>query len=222
MKISQSLSRQLATVTFVATVLVVMCHCDDVMLNKDGIVRFLGGIFTDANVANFFFLSGFFVGRHYAENGWYRKAIFGRLRTLGIPYLAWCLIYLGIYGCATLVGICHPQAKLFDMRKVFGVGLLTPPIDFALWYIKTLFYFIFVSPLFFWFQNRYRIAFPVIAGAILLFKISPLGSSPLFGFCFNIVGFICFLMGAEMAFHSEVQSVFLRVGRSSLGGGVFC
>lgn len=212
MKISEPLSRQLATVTFVATVLVVMCHCDDFMPNKDCLVRFLGGIFTDANVANFFFLSGFFVARHYAEKGWYREAIFGRLRTLGIPYLVWCLIYLGIYGCASLVGAYHPQADMFDVRRVFGVGLLTPPIDFALWYIKTLFYFIVVSPLFFWLQNRYRVAFPIVVVAALVFKIFPVGSSPLFDHCFNIVGFVCFLLGAEMAFHSEVRNVFLRVG----------
>ena len=209
MKISESLSRQLATVTFVATVLVVMCHCDDVMSNKNGIVRFLGGIFTDANVANFFFLSGFFVARHYKEDRWYRKAIIGRLRTLGVPYLAWCLIYLCIYGCATMVGACHPQAGLFDVHRVFGIGLLTQPIDFALWYIKTLFYFIIVSPLFFGLQNRYRIAFPGMAVTLLLFKISPLGSSPMFGFCFNIVGFICFLLGGEMVFRNEVRSMFL-------------
>lgn len=217
MKISGSLSRQLATVTFVATVLVVMCHCDDVMSNKDGVVRFLGGIFTDANVANFFFLSGFFVARHYAEDRWYRKAIFGRLRTLGVPYLVWCFIYLGVYGCVSLVGACHPQAGFFDMRKVLGIGLLTPPIDFALWYVKTLFYFIIVSPLFFWCQNRYRAAFPIMAGVVLLFRVTPIGSSPIFGFCFNIVGFVSFLMGAEMAFHSEVRSVFLRIGEKTWG-----
>lgn len=225
MKISEPLSRQLSTVTFVATVLVVMCHCDDVMSNKDGVVRFLGGIFTDANVANFFFLSGFFVARHYAEDGWYRKAILGRLRTLGVPYLVWCLIYLGVYGCASLVGAYHPQAEFFGMRKVFGIGLLTPPIDFALWYIKTLFYFIIISPLFFALQYKFKATFPLIALSLLMVKISPFGSSPYLGFCFNLVGFVCFLMGAEVAFSGLMQRSFLRNGNKwGEGGGkwLFC
>lgn len=49
MRITPALSSQLSTMTFIATVLVVMCHCDDVMASNDGIVRYLGGVFTASN-----------------------------------------------------------------------------------------------------------------------------------------------------------------------------
>lgn len=218
MKISPALSSQLSTVTFVATVLVVMCHCDDVMAHKDGIVRYLGGVFTDANVANFFFLSGFFVARHFEEDGWWKKSIVSRLRTLGIPYLAWCVVYLGIYCLVWCLGCYQPPEGMFGFKNVFGIGLLTPPIDFALWYIKTLLYFIAISPLFFALQCKFRAAFPLIALSLLMVKISPLGSSPFLGFCFNLVGFACFLMGAEVAFSRLMQRVFLCNGNHFSGG----
>ena len=210
MKITPALSSQLSTVTFVATILVVMCHCDDVMASKDEIVRYLGGVFSDANVANFFFLSGFFVARHFGEDGSWKKSIVSRLRSLGVPYLAWCVAYLAVYCLIWCLGCYQPPKGMFGFRSVFGVDLLTPPIDFALWYIKTLFYFIIVSPLFFALQYKFKAAFPLIALSLLMVKISPFGSSPYWGCCFNLVGFVCFLMGAEVAFSGWMQRVFLR------------
>lgn len=223
MKISPAISSQLSTVTFVATVLVVMCHCDDVMASKDGIVRYLGGVFTDANVANFFFLSGFFLARHFGEDGWWKKSFLSRLRSLGVPYFAWCVVYLGLYCLIWCLGFYQPPEGMFGFRSVFGVGLLTPPIDFALWYIKTLFYFIIVSPLFFALQYKFKATFPLIALSLLMVKVSPFGSSPYWGFCFNLVGFVCFLMGAEVAFSGLMQRSFMRNGNK--WGGVkwlFC
>lgn len=212
MKISPAISSQLSTVTFVATVLVVMCHCDDVMASKDGIVRYFGGVFTDANVANFFFLSGFFLARHFGEDGWWKKSVLSRLRSLGVPYFAWCVVYLGLYCLIWCLGFYQPHAGMFCFKNVFGVGLLTPPIDFALWYIKTLLYFIIISPLFFVLQYKFKAAFPLIALSLMMVAISPFGSSPFCGFCFNLVGFVCFLMGAEVAFSGLMQRVFLRSG----------
>lgn len=214
-KISEPLSRQLAALTFVATLLVVMCHCDDVMIKQDGFVRFFGGIFTDANVANFFFLSGFFVARHFGEDRWYRSAIAGRLRTLGVPYLGWCIIYCGVFALAACLGFFQPPQGMFEFKNIFGIGLSTPPIDFALWYIKTLFYFILVAPLFFRLQTKYRLALPIIAMALLLLRISPFGNFPqsLYGFCFNLVGLICFLTGAQVAFSQTLLGVFFHAGK---------
>ena len=222
MKISPAISSQLSTVTFVATVLVVMCHCDDVMASKDGIVRYLGGVFTDANVANFFFLSGFFLARHFGEDGWWKKSFLSRLRSLGVPYFAWCVVYLGLYCLIWCLGFYQPPEGMFGFRSVFGVGLLTPPIDFALWYIKTLFYFIIVSPLFFALQYKFKATFPLIALSLLMVKVSPFGSSPYWGFCFNLVGFVCFLMGAEVAFSGLMRRAFLRNGNKWGGGEYGC
>ena len=142
---TEILKRQLATVMFLATVLVVMCHVDDVMSNKNMLVRYLGGIFTDANVANFFFLSGFFLARHYGERNWYGVALARRTRTLVVPYFAWCVVYLAFYLLCEISHLGKPHASgFFNPLKVFGIGL-GAPIDFALWYIKTLLYFIIVS-----------------------------------------------------------------------------
>lgn len=209
MKISESLSRQLSTVSFIATVLVVMCHCDDFMANKNFPVQFLGGIFSDANVHNFFFLSGFFVATRFTDAGWYRTAIFKRLRTLGIPYLIWCILYLCENIFSSRLGFHNHCLGRLDLWNVFGIGFLTPPIDFALWYIKTLFYFIIVSPFFFRLQYKSKWTLPIIACVIFAIKISPIGRLPEFRLGFNLVGFCCFLLGAQMAFSKDLRDALL-------------
>lgn len=69
----------LSVLSFFATLLVVMCHVDDFLPCREGvegmIVRYLGGAFSDANVANFFVLSGYFLARHVGEKSWYVDAL---------------------------------------------------------------------------------------------------------------------------------------------------
>ena len=218
---TESLKRQLATVMFLATVLVVMCHVDDVMPNKNALVRYLGGIFTDANVANFFFLSGFFLARHYGERNWYGDALAKRMRTLVVPYFAWCVVYLAFYLIVEFLHLGKPHSPgFYNPRRIFGIGL-GAPIDFALWYIKTLLYFVIASPPFFWLMKRFRWSAPVLIGAFIALKISPWGNLPCFGFVFHLVGFACFLLGAKVAFSPKFRDFVLNRRNNAILGGVW-
>ncbi len=219
-KVTTDLRRRLSTVMFIATVLVVMCHVDDVLnlthANRfDALpVRFLGGAFTDANVANFFFLSGLFLALHYGSRNWWEMGLVKRMRTLLVPYVAWCLIYVSMPVCLSvgkrlLLGLPLSESYALallqqpdcGLTKIFGLGFLDAPYCFPLWYIKSLMWFIFVSPIFFHVLHRYgyKVLFVFIGSCYALATLLNLPVFRLPGF--HIVGFACFLTGATVAFH---------------------
>ena len=214
LKIDETLSRQLALVTTIATVLVVMCHTDDIFPQalRSWWVNFLGGPFTDANVANFFFLSGLLVARRAEKSDWWQAALGKRLKTLLLPYALWSLLYFLFYaGVAYWTGKPAPFAERLmtadmGLARIFGLGVLNTQADFALWYIKTLLCFIFISPPFFWFLRRTRWSLPVFLMGGLTFYYAirwfKLPFAPIFlsaGALFHLVGLMCFLTGAAIA-----------------------
>ena len=137
----------LATFTFLATFLVVMCHADDVLAFRPTVAAILGGTFSDANVYNFFWLSGFFLGRHLNETGWWRSAIVKRISTLVVPYVLWSVAYFVVYDI--LKGIPHATG-LRGVNQLLGITLGATPQCFPMWYIKTLCLFVIAAPLFAW------------------------------------------------------------------------
>ena len=194
-----SFSKQLSTFAFLATLMVVVCHCDDYLVGADFFSRFVGGVFTDSNVSNFFFLSGFLIARHAREEGWYLSALEKRFRTIAIPYFLWNLIVALFFFTTTRLGLSHTPSNLFRPSHVWGLGFFSPPMDFPLWYLKTLVYFIVVAPPFFAILKRYRwMIFPLIT---LLLAISggafARTKAVLYGF--PPVGFAAFLFGAYIA-----------------------
>ncbi len=219
-QMDEKLTKQLSTVMFIATILVVMCHVDDVINLKncnwvnDGIVRFLGGAFTDANVANFFFLSGFFLARHYGTERWWENAMAKRVRTLWIPYILWCLIYFFIQCCFSVTKriilkmpinecLCMQFLSQPDLglTEIFGLGFLDAPYCFSLWYIKSLMWFILVSPIFFPLVNKY--GYKILCVFLFtIYLIACMLKLRIFGLPgFHIIGFGCFLTGATIVFH---------------------
>lgn len=197
-----------------------MCHAEDIIPLKQRtfLVRYLGDVFPDANVCNFFFLSGFLVARHVGEMNWWRNAIRSRLRTLFPPYVLWCLVYYAFDRLflhsrtpfAHELASCDGPALLsmciwHEMRHVFGLGLLTSPCNFPLWYIKTLFYFILVSPILFRFILQSKWSLYLSALSLIAFKVYMnavhLSIMPYFLFCFHIFGAIAFMSGAFCALH---------------------
>ena len=208
-------SKAITTFTSLATLLVIMCHTDDVMQPeaRSALVRYLGGSFSDANVCNFFFLSGFLLARHSGEEGWWRKAILSRLRSLAVPYLAWCLAYFFLSGhFIDMVYFVHGNDTFTAVgeivrltRRVFGLGFLLPPYDFPLWYVKTLFYFVIVSvlafPLFLSTRRGFVISLATLIAFFVVGHYSHLDIMPYFGHCFHLLGFCAFLIGAYCAIH---------------------
>lgn len=147
-------SAAIAKFSFFATLLVVMCHADDIMCSGQVpfLVRFLGGSFSDANVYNFFFLSGFLLARHYGESNWWTDSLKKRVRTLLVPYAMWCVLYYVLVNASDFMCMQSTfdiAAGVGELKGIFGLGLFTKPYNWVLWYVKSLFYFILLSPILF-------------------------------------------------------------------------
>lgn len=162
-------SQWLSSVMVLATVLVVMCHADDVIRMEDRgwIVRWLGGAFTASNTPNFFFLSGMLLGMHCGEDGWWGRAVIKRMRTLLIPYVLWNLVCFGLdlalsFAKSVANGTSCGALDLARHRFCWGIPAalgLSPfgcPYLFPLWYIKCLFLFVLISWPLFWIVERFK------------------------------------------------------------------
>ena len=143
----------LTTFTFLATIVVVMCHVDDIFPHKTLPVAILGGTFTDANVHNFFCLSGFFLGKHITEKGWWHSALVKRISTLLVPYVLWSIFYLV---ASVLMKGTFRATGIRGLNQLFGLNFGSTPQCFPMWYIKTLYLFVFASPVFVWCLMKWR------------------------------------------------------------------
>lgn len=191
----------LATFAFLATLLVVMCHADDVMTPKTLPVAILGGTFSDANVYNFFWLSGYFLGRHLEEKHWWSAALFKRISTLLVPYVMWCVLYFVIRALAGTPDSIDYPIGFEGIDKLFGI-LRSCPACFPMWYIKTLYLFIFAAPVFTWGLMRFRSTgarMRLMSGVVILYACAKyFGLTELRYFNiggFKLLGFVFFCGG---------------------------
>lgn len=220
----------LAAFAFLATVLVVMCHADDVLLFIDAsrtspLVRFLGGTFSDANVYNFFCLSGYFLGRHAGESRWWRAALVKRVSTLLVPYVLWNVVY---FVKNALSGNPHPSG-LPGLDAVFGILPGSTPECFPMWYVKTLYCFVLASPLFAWplLKCRTFAARAVLMGAVVaayaglrVLGFDGIGKEGAWGMGgFDLLGFVFFCGGLWLS-REKIEDVGFATARPLLRWGV--
>ena len=152
--IEKRVSLKLALMSFVAAVLVVCIHAPYTPVRglSQLFEDFVGTHLASAAVPFFFIASGFFLGRHTDEQGWYGTALRKSVKTLLIPYLIWCVIL-----CVTrnlnsfMANVMHhePLMRYIDLRPINMFGLnpnVNPPQP--LWYLRALMFFVLVSSAF--------------------------------------------------------------------------
>ena len=150
--ISPGTSRKIKNMGLVCSILVVAMHVcwpSDVPLTpgwfaRQGLADGLGRM----AVPFFFVVSGFFLARHFGEQGWWRREICKRLKSLGPPYVAWSLAALLVPVVLSAVfdlGAHRPFGSKFqippghDWMAVFGLDLSKLPLNGTLWYVRCLF-----------------------------------------------------------------------------------
>ena len=181
----------------------------------------MGSTFSDSNTANFFLLSGYFLARHFGSENWYRKAIEKRCRSLLAPYIVWNFLIFVLIACGSFVKFALGQGDLgtvkilyaddFGLTRILGLGVTLPPYDFPLWYIKSLFLFVLVSPVIFKIlsQSRFQTAILICISLILNYCVwaFSLPQVKFFSLCFPLQGFIFFMIGASIAIRKWPQLV---------------
>ena len=217
--IDRALSSKISNMGVVCAILVVLLHicpraevgsltwCCDRFFN-DGIGR--------AAVPFFFSISGFFLARHIDEDGWWGRAICGRLGTLLVPYLIWnCLWLIMPLVLDGPTNLLKGQSVFsnIDVSEFMRVGqpFVLPPLG-PTWYIRTLLLFVVLSPLFVA-MLRYN-AKMTLAVSFLLYVMLYRSESVPFGTWramgntpFALEGLVYFLIGIKLAMENKPRDI---------------
>lgn len=156
--ISNELSEHFAVMSFVSSILIVALH--SLCADKAGILgrafhSFVAGGLCQVAIPWFFFASGFFLAGHIGEERWWSCAIQKRIRTLLVPFWIWsliiCIVRIVFAVGVRLIGYDYHGAD--GMSLVSWSGLLRVlGLDYydtmpTMWYLRTLFVFVILSPL---------------------------------------------------------------------------
>ena len=167
-KISQPLSNKLANMGFVCACLVVLIHVPDVeigMFVNDFVFQWFKRGVAMIAVPVFFVMSGFFLGRHINEEGWYAKAIKSRIRTLVVPFFTLSLLWLPVFFFFHYIGVRYFGADdsnrsmdltIYNVLHGLGVFPWGGNVVVGLWYVRALFYLVLLSPCLAWVVKKGR------------------------------------------------------------------
>lgn len=127
----------------------------------------------------FFVCSGYFLARHIDEEAWHKRECFKRMKSLLVPFAIWSLIYL-----AMKIPFGYPTDAVSLLQAV-GIYPFDYPYLYPLWYVRTLFVFVLVSPM-------------------ILFALRRLGAAIYFPLLFALA------LYAGIGFGNELMTEFFR------------
>ena len=105
----------------------------------------------------FFVVSGYFLAAHFDEANWWKCEVGKRIKSLVVPFYLWTIIYIVATTPLSIVAdqIAHrPFGTSIvlsdDWLRTFGVDLCNMPKLYPLWYVRCLFLFVLIGPIFKW------------------------------------------------------------------------
>lgn len=226
------ISNKIRNMGFICALLVISIHvvwpCDSICLTWyiNEFVR--KGVATIA-VPYFFIVSGYLLAAHFDENNWYRSELVKRVFSLVIPFFAWSFIAFVFAPPFSVIGDIvkmHPAItkmswSLSQIACEFGLDLTCTPNIPALWYMRCLFIFIVIAPVFNFLVDKFRLGWLIVSFfAIMILAIRPIGNDALQGFFtfgFSLHGMFYFSVGIylrrfNVEFYSRICAVICLVG----------
>ena len=151
-------SRQFANMSFVSALLIVALHslsADNAGMAARFAFGFLSGGLCSLAIPWFFLAAGFFLAGHVDELCWWPDAIKKRVRTLMVPFWLWSLIiytfHIVIALLIHLTGYVYRGEDALSWLSISGLVKLvgvTPAGEMpTMWFMRTLFVFVLMSPL---------------------------------------------------------------------------
>lgn len=208
--ISPDLSRQFAAMSFVSAVLIVALHTLSAT-NIDGVLKyayqFIKYSLCLTAIPWFFFAAGFFLAGHIGEDGWWKRAVLKRVKTLLVPFWIWSAIFfffsVGLSIAIHWIGYPFAGPDALEWLNFRGairvVGLDWYDTMPTMWFLRTLFVFVVLSPC---------IASLRLSGILLLFLLLclfVLYQDQMPDYCrqlginlLSIRGLVCFAVGIYM------------------------
>ena len=155
--VDRPLSLKLSRLSFVAAVMVVLQHAYapywSGTLEK---VLCFGVVIWD--VPYFFVVAGILLFKDYDgwSMSWYRCKVFGRIRTLLVPYVCWTIYGIVLGAIAVWIGLRPNTFHFNDISWWFSATGISEASMYAghLWFIRRLFFFVLISPLVAWCVRR--------------------------------------------------------------------
>jgi hypothetical protein len=155
--VDRPFSLKLSRLSFVAAVMVVLQHAYapywSGTLEK---VLCFGVVIWD--VPYFFVVAGILLFKDYDgwSMSWYRCKVFGRIRTLLVPYVCWTIYGIVLGAIAVWIGLRPNTFHFNDISWWFSATGISEASMYAghLWFIRRLFLFVLISPLIAWCANR--------------------------------------------------------------------
>lgn len=217
--ISASLSGKLTAVSFFSACCIVLLHANTFYAEASPaagwIMTFFSKFMTAFAVPMFFAISGFLIAKKTnsgQENGWFRSAMKKRVRTLLVPYFAWCTVYVFLFlppvflknhllGRQLLEGtsLTEPVLSLRNLAYLYGLSFSATPALRVLWYLRNLFYLCLLTPILFPVMRRRRSGLLFLGLTGIVFLLFP-DLFPFFdGHGFNLQGLLFFPLGIYLA-----------------------
>ncbi len=189
--ITKEVSNKIANMGFACACLVVLIHvpCSDGCIDQFVKYWIKGGV-SQIAVPTFFIISGFFLGQHIDEDGWYGRAIRKRIRTLVIPFFVLNLMWWPIEYGFHYVGVkyfgmngSNPNSDITLMNFLYYTGILPwgGQCVGPLWYVRALVYLVLASPVLVWIVNRGKSIILCALVALLLLWCLQVESFPYIG-----------------------------------------
>ena len=182
-----------------------------------------GGGLVYIAVPFFFVCSGYFAETRINCQNWYRALVIGRIKSVLLPYVIWIAISI-IFMCM-YDWLSSRQLYFGDISSLIkGSGLYLPrienPVASQLWYLRSLFMFILLSPVIRRLTNVFGLALMFVAYAV----ISPFDNgvaNDVFRYGLPLEGLFFFALGMRFRFRPlEVRSPKKLGVMLSLGAGI--
>lgn len=182
-KITPDISARMANMSFLCAILVVTIHLLGHPLEVGTfswvIWFFISKCCACIAVPYFFLLSGFLLARHCQEDGWWRRAVVSRCRTLVVPFFIWCGLMLL---CQIINGGASWQQMDFQgVLNALGFNPFTQPNNHPLWYVRALFLLVLVSPLLVFLIKRWAWCF--LSGCLCIYLLVYPGTVNVYRLC---------------------------------------
>ena len=206
MNISEDISAKFANMGFVCVCLVVLMHVH---------CPWEGGGINRLAVPFFFAMSGYFLGTHVDETGWYVRALKKRFKTLVVPLFLWCVIWAVFTVPLAVVLNIRAGRDLFanvltgwGVLRYFALDITRTPALGPLWYVRCLFFFVIVSPAIVCLIRRIGIMALMILGSIYYIYSAGRINISFFSYGFSLEGVFYFAVGLYL----QMKHVSLNLG----------